>query len=184
MTRHKYNDTERDFLRLAIGYVSSFDELTREFNKVFGTHLATMTLRDYCNKRLNMKINKNGGQFNKGSVAKSKIYPIGSEVVRNGYVFVKYNDLYFEGKSSYCEMRKNWKPKQRFIYECYNGEIPENEIIVFLDNDRFNFDIKNLYAVGRNIHAMMASRKWYCSEPAKTLAAIRCCELELKIKEK
>jgi hypothetical protein len=75
---------------------------------------------------------------------------VGDEAMRcnshdEGYVYVKVCD----GKRN-----KNWKPKQQLIWEQEYGEIPKGHKVIFLDGDRFNFDINNLALVtnGEELH--------------------------------
>ena len=69
----------------------------------------------------------------------------GSHPDDEGYVYVKVCD----GK-----LNKNWKPKQQVIWEKKYGEIPDGHKVIFLDGDRFNFDINNLALVsnGEELH--------------------------------
>lgn len=56
----------------------------------------------------------------------------------------EYND----GKGGIkIKVGKEWIPKGRYIYEKHHGKIKENEVIVFLDGNKKNFDINNLMAV-------------------------------------
>jgi hypothetical protein len=64
---------------------------------------------------------------------------VGSERVNvDGYIEIKV-----------AEPNK-WKLKQRFIYEEATGEkLSKNDVIIFLDGDRQNFDINNLVRMTR-----------------------------------
>lgn len=75
---------------------------------------------------------------------------VGDEAMRctshdEGYVYVKVCD----GK-----LNKNWKPKQQVIWEKKYGEVPKGHKVIFLDGNRFNFDINNLAIVtnGEELH--------------------------------
>ena len=63
------------------------------------------------------------------------------------------------------------------FYEFLQGKIPKGHMIVFLDKNRKNCDVGNLYCTTRAINFMMAKNKWYSSNPELTLAALKWCEL-------
>lgn len=90
--------------------------------------------------------------FKKGNKPKNAVN-IGDEAMRfsgskpddEGYLYVKVCD----GK-----LNKNWKPKQQVIWEKKYGKIPKSHKVIFLDGNRFNFDIDNLALVsnGEELH--------------------------------
>lgn len=75
-----------------------------------------------------------------------------------------------------------WKPKQRKIYEDHYGEIPKNCVVVFLDGNTQNFDVKNLYCINNTTRGMMMKNNWYTESEEHTLTAIKCCELMQALK--
>lgn len=87
--------------------------------------------------------------FKKGHKSHNAVN-VGDETMKcnshdEGYVYVKVCD----GK-----LNKNWKPKQQVIWEKEYGEIPNGHKVIFLDGNRFNFDINNLALVsnGEELH--------------------------------
>lgn len=54
--------------------------------------------------------------------------------------------------------------------------VPDGHIIVHLDKDRTNDDIKNLYCVSRKVNFMLSKNRWHTTDPQLTLAAIKWCE--------
>lgn len=62
-------------------------------------------------------------------------------VKNNGHEFVT-TDGY-----SYIKVNNKFIKKQRYLYEKYYGKIPKGYDIMFLDSNKSNFDIDNLYLV-------------------------------------
>lgn len=83
--------------------------------------------------------------FKKGHVP-ANYMPVGSERPKGeGYIYVKVADP------------NVWKLKQRLIYEQHYGEIPENMNVMFIDNNRHNFDINNLKLIDNRENMRMNS---------------------------
>lgn len=83
---------------------------------------------------------KNSGQFQKGSTPHNTC-EIGERRLVGGYWWVKLGD------KRKAKKQENWIPVHRLIYEQHYGPIPEGKLIIFLDGNRENLDIKNLKAV-------------------------------------
>lgn len=133
----------------------------------FGKKMSTKTLRKYY-YRHNLKFKRIYNRKDKAIFAKE----IGFESPpdKNGLVRIKIND-------------KQWKYKQRYIYEKHYGEIPEDYVVIFLDGDKNNYDIDNLYAapkeIVRTFYAITHDNKLYNKE----LTEVGLKIAELKIKE-
>lgn len=68
----------------------------------------------------------------------TNIRKLGSErITRDGYMEVK------------TEEPNVWVLKQRLIWEEYNGEIPDNHVIIFKDTNKQNLKIDNLEIISR-----------------------------------
>ena len=76
-----------------------------------------------------------------------------------------------------------WIPIQKKIWQDHYGEVPEGKMVIFLDGDRENLDIENLYCIDRRISAIMAANKWYTNSRDHTLTAIKWCELHYAMKD-
>ena len=105
---------------------------------------------DYLSKKQQKKslkttYKKGHKSHNALNIGDEKISYSGSHPDDEGYVYVKVCD----GKLS-----KNWKPKQQVIWEQHYGKIPKKHKVIFLDGNRFNFDINNLALVsnGEELH--------------------------------
>ena len=117
------------------------DKMVSLIYENFGKKMSTKTLRKYY-YRHNLTYKRKYNRKDKAIFARE----IGFESPpdKNGLVRIKIND-------------KQWKYKQRYIYEQYYGEIPEDYVVIFLDGDKTNYNIDNLYAVSKE-----TARTFYC----------------------
>lgn len=171
---NKYTNAQKNFLLKHI-YDMSYKELTLLFNKTFGTNVSVYSISDLCTKRLKIKRCKNEGRFFVGQIRSSA--NVGTTVLRSGYLYIKTNSIRHNGKTTYSDMKENWMPYQRYVYEQKNGKVPEGGIVIFLDGNKNNFDIENLYCINRKIACVMNKNRWFSSDRNATLAAIKWCEL-------
>jgi len=110
----------------------------------FGYEISKEQLRQYLSKR---KIRYK--DYDKNRVRKmGKRYPIGSEYIKpDGMTLIKVAP-------------NKWKYKQRLIYEQYhNVKLTSDDYIIFLDQDRNNFNIDNLARVSRRESSIIANMK-------------------------
>ena len=179
--RHHFTEEEKEFIKSIFDDCSSYNDLTKKFNEKFELNLKSYSLSDLCCKRMKLKRNKNNGKFKKGYNNQNKM-PIGTEINKNGYIWIKVNDIHFEGKIDNKKYKINWMPKHKYIYEQHYGKIPEGYFVIFLYNNQMNFDVSNLYCVNRKIHVIMSKNKWYTNNKENTLTAIKWCELYYVLK--
>lgn len=157
----------------------SYSELASAFNSIFSQTRTSSSISDKCIKQLKIHIGKNSGRFGKKRTNYSR-YLIGDEVWKStggGYWWIKVDNKYHKGTTTMEDYSENWKPKHIWLWEQFNGELPKDKIIIFLDNDHNNVTIDNLYMVDRGIHAVMCKNRWYTSVAENTLTAIKYCEL-------
>lgn len=77
-----------------------------------------------------------------------------------------------------------WEYLQRIIYEKhYNIKLKENEYIMFLDQNRRNFNINNLQLVTRQESATISATRLYSTNPMVTKTGIQVVKLMNKAKE-
>ena len=86
------------------------------------------------------------------------------------------------GFSGYKE--PDWLPLQKKIYQDAFGTVPKGRMVIFLDCDKTNFSLDNLYCIDRKISAQLAKNHWFSTDRNITLAAIKYCELRQVLKEK
>ena len=108
--------------------------------------------------------------FKKGQ--KSHNYkPLGSErITKDGYCEVKVSDT-----------GRRWRPKHVLIYEKHHGKVPKGSAVIFLDGDKRNFDIDNLYLVTRSQLAMLNKNSLIQKDADLTKTAINVVDLMKKI---
>lgn len=181
MVRKKHYTKEQEkWLRSSISQYDSFSELTNAFNKHFNEDRKVTSVQEKCNKRLKLKINKNAGRF-KDRNRKEQL-PIGT--IRkggNGSVYIKVKDSFLSYQSGYEE--PYWLPIQKKVWQDHYGDVPDGKMVIFLDGNRENLDINNLYCIDRRISAIMAKNRWYMNNREHTLTAIKWCELHYALKE-
>ena len=100
---------------------------------------------------------------------------------KNGYLWVKVNDV--KGSRKDRSTSENWIQKQRLVWSQTYGEIPKGHQIVFLDQNRSNFDIDNLYCLNQCAMTRMIRNGWFTTDRELTLTAIKLCELHHALNE-
>lgn len=155
-------------------------ELLEMFNKKFQQKRTEDCLKVHCNRELNIYF-KDSEERYRNTRSISQQLPLGTEVKRGGYIWVKVSD-----KSCVSSERAgyvNWKPKHHIVWEKCYGELPQDKQIIFLNQNKEDCAIENLYAVSRSVNAIMVKNKWYTTSREHTLTAIRWCELHFIRKE-
>lgn len=168
--------TEEDCFLITNFENYSWERLTELLNAKFGTSRNFRTVKCHCRKTLNLKKVKNACEY-----AQIPSDEIGTEKWENGFLWVKINNL--KGSRKTRSVQQNWVQKHRFIWSQKYGEIPKECQIVFLDGDRTNFDIENLYCVNTSIMTRMNRNHWFTESREHTLTAIKLCELHFALKE-
>lgn len=109
--------------------------------------------------------------FKKGSIP-PRLRPVGSERISvEGYVEVKVDG------------HKNWKSKQRLIWEKENGKIPSGHVVIFADGNKQNFEIDNLICVSRAVLCQMNKNGLVHKNADLTKAGVAITRLSMKIKD-
>lgn len=108
-------------------------EIQDNLYKEFGIKLSPKQIQ-YLKSKNHLK---SGIQFMQKGRKPHNYKPIGSEYTnKDGYTFIKIGE-------------KRWERKHKYIYKQYNNISPE-ETIVFLDQDKTNFNINNLEKIKRS----------------------------------
>ncbi len=78
-----------------------------------------------------------------------------------------------------------WQSKQTYIWnKTYpNDTVQEDELVIFLDGDRTNFSLDNLYKVKRNVALNLGKSHMRSDDAEVTKTAVMMWELHDKIKE-
>jgi len=94
-------------------------------------------------------------RFKKGNVTWN-IRPVSAQRIDvDGYTYERVAERY---KSNF------WRLKHHILWEHYNGEIPCGSIVRFLDNNKANITINNLFVVTRAEHAIL-NHSHFADEP-------------------
>ena len=166
MNRRKYNKELINWLK-ENAKDQTISELLPKVNKKFN--------ETYDRLGLHKLISRNKIEYkytNKNKSHNMSKLPIGYEYIKNdGMIIVKVG-------------RNEWKYKQRLIYEkYYNVKLKKDEYVIFLDQDRTNFNINNLKAISRRESAIMANEKIFSKNPKATETAIKIAQLIIQTKE-
>ncbi|EEP0997816.1 HNH endonuclease [Salmonella enterica] len=169
-------------------YLLRLDRLVMAFNLHFGTTRSSESLNG-LRKRLNLRTGRRGcfapgsvpankgtrgvrkasrGSFKKGH-RPGNTACVGDEVLtEDGYIRVKVAEP------------NHWQLKHRLVWEQYRGEIPENGVVRFIDDNRRNCDIGNLMLVTKADNAVM--NRWYAgSSPEYRQAALAMAQIKMAI---
>ena len=163
-------------------YVNSVT-MIKDFNATFNRNRAADSLRSKIHHLLPDHNFPFSGGKQKGEGSSSTALPVGSETWRDGYLYVKIANNPLPKHFTVEELRKNWVQKHRLIWETKHGKIPKNGIVVFLDGDKTNFNLSNLYCTDKKVTTVMIRNKWFSTNPEITLTAIKWSELFYTLKK-
>ena len=92
-----------------------------------------------------------GTHWKKGHSPHNQV-PVGTEIVREGYVWVKVGEP------------NRWRAKHRIIYEQIHGEkLGQDDVIIFLDGDATNMAPDNLEKISRSENSV--ANRWGLRSP-------------------
>ena len=149
----------------------SIHDLTELFNQTFDIDRSEQVIKVHCNRELGIRFRNDKSQEG---------MPIGSETIRGGFLWVKVSNTAKGANASWV----NWRQKSHIVWEQHYGSLPpDGYTIVFLDRNKQNCNIKNLYAVSGKVLREMSKKSWWNDSPELTLAAIKWCELHFALKE-
>lgn len=180
-TKMRFSKDEEQWLIDNYSKFMSYDELTKQFNKTFNRQKDKKHLQDKCIKRLKLKGMPNITKFQKGHLQRQ--CPVGTiRKSDNGITYIKVLENAYSYISGYKE--PYWLPIQKKIWQDYYGKVPKGKMVIFLDGNKSNLDINNLYCIDRRISVVMAKNKWYTNSKEHTLTAIKWCELYYALNNK
>ena len=172
-------------------------EIRAEFEKRFGITLTEGQIGNF--KYLHgVKSGTNGGRFQKGHITHNKGKKMSPEVYervkhtmfQKGHAPVNHREVGSEriNVDGYTEVKvaepNKWKLKQRFIYEEATGEkLSKNDIVIFLDGDKQNFDINNLVKMTRAELVRYNQDHVYGEEVEINKTAVLVAKLKAKVGE-
>lgn len=166
MNRNKYSkEFEEEMIKKAKN--KKIVELLEIANKKYNYNITKSQLRQYLSKRnIIYKDYKNNMVRNMCDKV-----PIGTEYIKSdGMTLIKIS-------------KNKWQYKQRYIYEqYYNVKLKSDEYIIFLDQNRNNFDISNLMKISRHESSILSNQKIFSKNPKVTEAGVQVAKLIIKIK--
>lgn len=104
-------------------------------------------------------------------------YSIGDEVVRHGIPHIVVNDTFCKGYD--YRLQK----KDRYAWEHANGPIPEDYMIIHLDNDPMNCELNNLRCIPTKYRTFLAKNGWWDCDKELKVTVLKWCELFYEVKE-
>ena len=163
---NKLSKKQINFLKKNVSN-TSFQNLTDSFNETFKTNYPLQKIKSYCKSR---KFYNGLHGENLKELAKQKSYPLGTERKNQGFTYVKIAD-------------DKWELKHRVIWEKYNGKIPDNCSIIFIDHNKNNFDPSNLALIRLQQASMLAKTKFSYSDKQTLETQLALADLRLAIGE-
>lgn len=151
-------------------------ELCDEFNKKFNLNLTLGKLRDLNTKH---RLNIGNPTRNMNNLRKGWIKTRGYETKEIGEEIEMGEDV------PYIKLGHNhYVAKHRYLYEKYhNATLDISDLIIFLDNDKTNFNKDNLYKVSRSIAGIMVGDELHGTKEIDKATIIKYCEWKEKIFE-
>lgn len=177
-SKRYFTKEQEDWLVENFNRFSCYRDMADCFNKSFRETRSFESIREKCNKSLHLKGKPSVTRY--GSKRKEQL-PIGTIRKSQTSTFIKVREVPEKSDIS-GYMRPYWIPLQEKIYSDNFGPVPEGKMICFLDNDRNNFNISNLFMIDRKISAIMSSNQWWSTNPDFTKTAILWCKLYYAIR--
>lgn len=178
-TKRYFTKEQSEWLVKNYHTFSSYSELTCQFNSLFDDNRSIEAVREKCTKRLHLSGMPNPTSY--GNKRKEQL-PLGSIRVSQTGTYIKVKEVPVNTNISGYK-KPYWVPLQEKVYSDKYGPVPKGNMICFLDKDRSNFNIENLYMIDRNISAIMSSNQFWSTDPEITKTAILWCKLHYAIKD-
>lgn len=163
----RFSEEQLEWLKQNYPY-QPIKETTNLFNAYFNDNKSEGGIVGVA-KRLGLHVTKEI-RAKAGSNNAPKNLGIGSLRVQGGckYLYIKVsNDIGAE----------NWKLLHHHVYEQHYGPIPENHVVIFLDNNKYNCSIDNLKAIPRHWIGVLNGHKLKSDNPEITKSALLWCEI-------
>ena len=176
-----------------------WDETVKAFYEKFGVTLTRSQIKNFCN-RFNVRSGiTNAGCFKKGSIPHNKGKKMSAEtywkvkgtMFKKGNIPKNHREVGSErvNVDGYVEIKvaepNKWVLKQRWLYEQHhNVKLTKSDVIIFLDGNRLNLNIDNLFLISRAALARFNQDKLYSDNSEMTKAAALMAELKTKTRKK
>lgn len=176
----RYTVEQLEWIKERINDFSNYAEMAKSFNEKFKDNRTDQGIMSTATRKLKLNKTFNSGQWS--MTLKKDEVPLGTiRHSSNGVTYIKVK-LVGANRPKFSGYKKPyWLPLQMKIYQDKYGEIQDNEMVIFLDCNRNNFDIDNLYCIDRRVSAILAKNKWYSSNPKITKTGIMYAKLILSL---
>lgn len=155
-----------EYVAFLLDYIPGHEEreIIEAFNDKFGILLSESKIGNFKHT-YGVKSGTHGGCFKKGLIPHNKGKPMSPEVYervkgsffQKGHVPKTYRKVGSERITvdGYTEIKiadpNKWCLKQRVVWEeFYHEKLKPNEVVVFLDGNKQNFEISNLFKMNRS----------------------------------
>lgn len=190
-----------DYVNFLMEYIPGHEEteIRESFSKKFGIILSEGQIGNFKHRH-KIKSGTKGGCFKKGMIPHNKgkrkrmppeVYQkCAPTMFKKGNIPPNHREVGSEriNRDGYIEVKiaepRTWRPKQRIIWEKHFGEkLKRNEVVIFLDGDKRNFDINNLYKLDRASLARFNQDHLYCGNRDISRAAAIIADIKGKVGE-
>ncbi len=173
-------------------------EIRAMFLEKFSIELSEGQIGNFKNK-YKIYSGTHGGCFKKGQVPMNKGKKMPKEVYekskatmfKKGNIPPNHREVGSEriNVDGYTEIKvaepSKWRLKQRVVYEEYYGiELTKDDAIVFLDGNKQNFDIDNLFRLSRAALMRYNQDGFYSNNSEQSRAAAQVATLKVTINKK
>jgi hypothetical protein len=160
--RNRYTPEEIQFIRDNVKIITSksCEDLLDMFNRRFNCSMPMNQFKNILHNRYKIYSEIGSGRL-----------PIGSEHNKDQYVMVKTGHP------------NVWRKKHHIIWEKANGPIPGGHVVIFADNDKSNFRLKNLLLVSRRELDVMNRRHLIFPNAEATKAGLLMAKIILQTKD-
>jgi len=173
LSDYRYSNEQNDWLKNNHSLYIHCD-LTKEFNKTFGTQKSISAIKERC-RVLGLTLDEDErvrrARLGQEYATSCKRLPVGS-IGRpsNGYLLIKKDD-------------GTWEFLTRHILKEKGIEVKPDSQTVFLDGDKTNYDPSNLDVMPTRFAPIMMQNKWFSEIAEITKTGIKWCELYDSLKK-
>lgn len=191
----KYSEEEETWLYKNFYEYDTIEELRSIYNKKFSRNRSLQSIFLYCNRMGLKKYNPPTQEEIQWVIDNVEVYGYDNLSIKFLEKFNKDIDIVLKNISGLIYIVTNekkyrsnrnmriLKPLSKLIWEKHNNKIlPDDYIIIFLNGDKTDFSIKNLYPLRRGNITFMSKNKWLSDNKNVTLTGIKWCELMDTIK--
>lgn len=176
----RYTVEQLEWIKEKINDFPNYVEMVKSFNEKFKDNRTDQGIMSIATKKLKLNKSFNSGRYSE--TLKKDETPLGTiRCGNNGVTYIKVK-LVGANRPKFSGYKKPyWLPLQMKIYQDKYGAMQDNEMVIFLDCNRNNYDIDNLYCIDRRVSAILAKNKWYSNNPEITKTGILYAKLILSL---